>query len=195
MIVGMPRSGTTWAFNVVRLAMGARVGRELWLSFVISNKLAKHELVKVHGYGAGATDEKIVLSYRSLVDLAASRARMGWPHDLETIRADVKNFRLWQAAGAAICFSYEAMIVNPPQMALALLLAVGIDVTRQEAAEISEEVDDLPDWSGRGSSRFAHDSQTFMHSDHRKAGGRVGNRDGLDPAIAAAIEAEGWVLP
>lgn len=175
--------------------MGARVGRDLWLSFAIANKSAKHELVKVHGWGAPVTDEKIVLSYRDPVDIAASRARMGWPHDLETIRDDIKHFRRWQNAGSAICFNYDSMILDPAQMALDLLLSLGIDSAKPEATRIADAVDAIPDWDGIGKTTALHERYTFMHVGHRAAGGKPGNRDGLDPEIARQIEAEGWVLP
>ncbi len=195
-IAGMPRSGTTWAFNVVRLAMRARTGDKLRVAFGRSKIDCDHELVKVHGWGKGPKGQ-IVLSYRNPVDIAASRARMGWPHDLETIRRDVCNFRKWQDDNPCFVFAYEAMVLDKPQMAHAMLLAIGIDVEKTEAVTICAEVDAIPDWDGTNPANktMPHEAMTMMHHDHRRHGGRVGNRDGLDPAIAAAIEAEGWVLP
>ena len=176
--------------------MESRVGDQLSSGW---RQVADNEyyLIKGHKYTALTADCSAILSYRDPVDTAASMARMGWPHGVEAVRHNIMQFREWYAHDPCFCFAYEAMVADPTRMALALLLSLGIDVTKAEAVMICLEVDAISDWDGTSNQddEWSHEAGTLMHVEHRKHGGRVGNRDGLDPAIAAEIEAEGWVLP
>lgn len=177
---GMPRSGSTWLFNVARLLLERQEPITSGWIDDLEQPLPKRVLVKVH-MPNDALGGTILTCHRDLRDVAASVQAMGWAEG-RALLDWVMNARLaydYWSARAALDLSYERIIGEPEASGRALAAALGVpfEIGVLEAADLPSPTDH-------------RDPITNLHPNHRNDG-RAGRwRDQLDPELARAIGAQ-----
>ena len=186
---GMRRSGSTWLYNVVRMACGGAAGR-VWAGFEDTFEPidVDHRVVKAHAFDVawvfGA--DRVFGSIRDLRDVAASAVRRGLvPPTVEKVvrwlfRTAIEEHEAWEGYCNAIV-RYEDMIVD--KVAAARAVIDGLDLGDNVDAEaIVKGVDALP-MPGR-----IVNPVTLLHHDHFTDGGVGTFTKTLCPEIVAAID-------
>jgi hypothetical protein len=128
---GSSRSGSTWQYNVLRIAHILRriPAHCAWVQDYNSVSQEAVHIIKLHEPNESLFAENIVTSYRDLRDVIVSARRVGWPfHSSE----DVANFvdyyiSMFERWKPVSCYSmrYEDMIAEPEKTAEDMLRSGG----------------------------------------------------------------------
>jgi len=171
---GVPRSGSTWLFNAVRL-LCERSGVSTYADWADSYQPEEHaardiHLVKLHKPEQSTFPYHcLVTTDRDLVERIASLIRMGWvKKDVRAIRSAVEE----QAGLHAYWLERTHLeidhgeIINDPVAALSRLVDL-LDLQRADGwlAEIARELAELPNADPVVNS-FGHDATTLLHAGH-----------------------------
>ena len=130
-VAGIKRSGSTWMFNVARIAMGhaglsPQVGEyDLWRRRPDADLLIKSH--RWHANMAEAADV-ILSSTRPIDEIRSSLARFyGRPpsgREMKTLR---RHHRRWERV-AGYSLRYECLLANPRHEVFRIVSALGLDV-------------------------------------------------------------------
>lgn len=196
---GMPRSASTWSFNVALgllkpLAPAGGVYSaydESMVRFLESVPPATaHALVKcheldAHGRALAQTGTaKVIYTWRDPADAVASCMRM-FSHDFGTalacVEASLDLYAFHQRCGTALILDYERIVVDPlaavQRIAAFLELDERSDAIRAVTEETSlprmkEKAEALPDEAHLiALCGFPHDPETLLHPHHIRDGG------------------------
>jgi hypothetical protein len=197
---GMPRSGSTWFYNLTRLCLlesGKQI-RSGWIEDEVP--LRRHSertlLIKLHDYEVllPRVADWVIYSYRDVRDVLASIERMwGRPPSIDVVRDLLRDDGRWCRA-ATFTARYEDMMVDQLSVASALRGHLGLDPEGTE--ECVERLNELtPPARESGTPTTSYAADTLLHPGHR-TDGRVGSwRGALDPDLVSAIDREfGWWL-
>ncbi len=206
----MPRSASTWSFNVViallrRLDPLAQVHSgydESMVHFLESvPPEAAHAVVKCHqlddrGRALAQTGEaKVIYTWRDPADAVASGMRM-FSHDFGTalwcVVASLELYRLHRRSGVALMLDYDGIVADSLAMvqriAAFLDLDEGSDAVRMvmeetALARMREKADSLPDEAQLiALCGFPHDPETLLHPNHIRDGSSGYGRELLSAA-------------
>ncbi len=194
----MPRSGSTWLYNVARLALQAQHGATAVAAGWIGDRgrlpTAPVQLLKVHDFDAGlaAGAWRVLWSYRDLRDVLASLQRkFGTPATLAGADHFVAQHGLWQPL-AVHAMRYESMLQDPEAEVRAVCRALEVDPVHADAVL-------------RGSQGLGYDSDgprndtyhetTLYHRGHVTDGRHGAWRGTLPRELAAALAQRhaGWL--
>jgi hypothetical protein len=191
---GMPRSGSTWLYNALRLLLLRRHGGpgELacaWVGDLHKMPPAECRLVKLHEFDATLAAQAgfVVWSYRDLRDALASQFRkFGTPPTLGLADYLIAQDARWQARADHV-MRYEDMLADPAAEVLRLAQSLGmVDVGPHEAATLADALSTLS-YDSDGPRNGAYNELTLLHRGH-VTDGRAGSwPNGLPAALEREI--------
>ncbi len=196
---GMPRSGSTWLYNALRLLLRQRFPRpgELACGWVGDlDRIAADapcRLVKIHEWDEGLAAQAafVAWSYRDLRDAMASQHRkFGGALSLAFADYLVRQDARWTARADHV-MRYEDMRADPQRELARLATALSLDGVDLPALRC--ELDGLS-YDSEGPRNAAYHELTLLHRGH-VTDGRVGSwRNGMPAALAQQIVSahDGW---
>ncbi len=139
---GMRRSGSTWLYNLVRLALNAKgCFEDNWRISVPANVVKTHKFSPIFLFGA----DKVVLSHRDLRDVAASAVRRRLIESTPAatvrylLRALLDEYQTW-VPFAAYDMNFERMMADKAAEAQAIFAALGIDAVPEVVCGLVEHL-------------------------------------------------------
>ena len=190
---GIPRSGSTWLYNAVRLLLsaGGHEGLEAaWIEDYDRDSPAAIHLVKLHEPAPALLEKSslVLTSRRDLRDIACSVRRMNWAKSDEELLAFlegvVAQHRYW-AAEAAHEMVYEAMVADRLAALAGIAKALGLAPNQQALGEVAQQIDRLEHSPGSGD---AYDKLSLLHHAHRGRGDVSVYPGELSATVARRIE-------
>ena len=174
-VAGVPRSGSTWVYNAIRL-LCQKAGKNLYSTWVSDYKPQEHDkyavhLVKLHNREDLSFEyTHLFTTHRDLTERLASILRMGWlQDDPDKIRAAANGHAKLHAYWAALS-DFEAQydeIMNAPEVVLGqLALCLGLNLPATVFSEVARTLAVLPT-PERGENASGHDKETLLHVGHR----------------------------
>lgn len=188
---GIPRSGSTWLYNAVRM-IHHFAGIEYqagWIGEYQRGGNAPVHIIKVHEptsrfVGAQAI---VLTTRRDLRSIARSLLRMGWAHTSDdTMSALVRTCEMhayWNSR-TSYEIAYEELLGNQALHVEAIARTCGIAIARKDAMDIVKAIDGLIEPSSGG-----HDRETLLHPGHC-SDRRDGPWSSLTGELASRIERE-----
>jgi hypothetical protein len=192
---GMPRSASTWSFNVaVRLLRETQPGRvhggydESTLAFLIRlPRGARHAVLKCHGldeFGralASSRTARVIYTWREPADAVASAMRMfSWDFDraYASIEGSLCLYEFHRETRNVLIVDYSE-IVDAPAVAIErvadyLELDVSRDLLRDVARATSIDEMRAKAESIEGVDVMSHDPESLLHPGHIRHGGSYG---------------------
>jgi hypothetical protein len=199
---GMPRSGSTWLFNAVRLLLKNAGAPDLAGGYVgQSEELLTHRtaIIKLHPFNPelAARADVILTTHRDLRDVSASMQRhYQRPYSAVDMNEWVRSQVRW-AQVAAYDLHYENILVDKLTEIKNIAAALKLPLATLEALPyetIAQEIDGQK-FKRRFSESTAYDAVNLLHEGHI-TDGRHGSWEGiLSGPCLAAIEKEfrGWM--
>lgn len=187
---GMPRSGSTWLYNLLRLLLKRQQAEDGsffsgWHAARQAGRQDSLELLKLHKFDAALAAEAsfVAYSFRDPRDaLASARRKFGTPLELQWLEDCIAHHQAWTAVADHV-LRYEAMLQDPGQQARALAGRLGMPATEAERA--CAEIGHLSYESAGSRNEQFHDVNLF-HRNHRTSDGRPGRwREELPAALLA----------
>jgi hypothetical protein len=196
---GMPRSASTWSFNVVlALLRNLQPDREVYADYEerIGHFLervpatAAHAVVKCHQLDprgremAHAGAARVIYTWRDPVDAVASCMRM-FDHDFDTaldaVRPSLELLSFHRRHGTALILHYESITAAEVDAVKRIATYLGLDEHSQAVHEVRRETcidrmkqrsESLPDEAELiALTGFPHDPRTLLHPNHIRHGG------------------------
>ena len=188
---GIPRSGSTWLFNVARLILERDIPGGVygaWLDDYAPGADKPIHVIKLHGPADALLDADVILSSRrDLRDIAASAVLMGWCKSTDEILrfADsaLSGHEIW-SAHATVELAYEDIVGRPAQCVAAVGSALAVALDEGGYDEILNAVESLQ----TPTQRADYDPETLLHPGHRRNGGVGYYGSVLTSAAVQAIE-------
>ncbi|MFC4671072.1 hypothetical protein ACFO5X_21160 [Seohaeicola nanhaiensis] len=178
LVAGVPRSGSTWAFNAARRLLGQAPGglHAAWVADRDPHHPARTHLVKAHQPGeVDFAPDLVLTTRRAAEECLASLIRMGWLADDPAAirRAWVHHNRLYTSwkARSDHEISYAGMIADPARELTRLAAALEVDLSAQDAGRIAAELAAM-----EAPETGTYDPETLLHPGHRAAPGAAGRR-------------------
>jgi hypothetical protein len=137
---GMGRSGSTLLFNMARLILEEKWGKELvsgWQDDIPGWRFGKYYLVKTHRLSLWrrAKPEYIFFSYRDVrTAMVSGRKFWGIPYSLETAKTYIKEWKIAKRR-ANLIISYEDLVSWPNRVVQKIAKILGIDTDSDTIAE------------------------------------------------------------
>lgn len=197
---GMPRSASTWSFNVVTALLRAGGGsiygayNEDVAQFLASAEpSARHLVLKCHSLDsvgralAASGAAKVLYTWRRLSDTVASFMRMfsvDFDHALAVTRDSLQLYEFHRRSGNAVILSYEEIIAAPADAVRRIDRYLGLD-SGAETVETVRTVNTLDRMRDRADAlerrenqarliqleRTAYDPETLLNIKHIRDGG------------------------
>lgn len=167
LVAGVPRSGSTWCFNALRLLLrqNSQDVYAAWCRDYDSENMASWHLIKAHKPEEVQFEPThIVTSYRDICESIASLVRMGWVKAeplsiIEAAKRQTALYRYWKDL-SNFEVSYDDMLAQPENVIAELADTLGLPATG--AGEIAAELSTMsPPDSG------SYDTTTLLHPKHR----------------------------
>lgn len=189
---GMPRSGSTWLYNALRLMLVQRfpAPEDLvcgWVGDI--GRLptdAACRLLKIHEWDADlvAQADFVAWSYRDLRDAMASQHRkFGGALSLTFADYLVRQDARWLSRADHV-MRYEDMLIDPQRELIRLSQALALPGV--DPAALQQELDGLS-YDSDGPRNGTYHERTLLHRDHR-TDGRAGSwRNGMPVDLAQQI--------
>jgi hypothetical protein len=166
---GMPRSASTWLYNVVRLVLISKIGSENvncgWIDDVSLCSEKEYTLVKIHNFDPDLVKkaDKIVYSFRDVRDAMASMQRkFAVAPSLQEADSFIEQYELW-VKHADYAMKYESMIECEKREIERIAASIGMaDV---DAEGIMRQLSGLSYESG-GNASGAYNKENLYHKGH-----------------------------
>lgn len=173
LIAGVPRSGSTWLYNVARMLL-ERVGpvHGYWIDdYREAGSPPTPDdgtlLIKLHEFEQPLADaaDVVLTSRRDLVEIAASADRLGWAKTDDELTAFIDGVvwkhEAWRAV-SAYELAFERLARDAESEVLAIAEIIGVQITPADAEAIARQV---------ASQRFdgdkgTYDPRTLLHPRH-----------------------------
>lgn len=198
---GMPRSASTWMYNVTRLLMANQpdIASDFsygWIGDWEKLPKKRYMLIKVHSFSPDLVNAStaIFYSYRDIRDAIASQQRkFGGIPDLGWANHYVKLHEDWMQV-ADYALKYEDMLEDKERIIRAMIDALHhkgiIAYTSSDhetlPAAIIDELDTLK-YESEGDRNAMYNEKNLFHKGHITDGRYGAWKDSLDPALAAEI--------
>jgi hypothetical protein len=213
---GMPRSASTWSFNVVvELLRRSEPGAELYTGYDESvahflesaPPTATHIVLKCHkldphGRALGQTaTARMIYTWRDPADAAVSSMRMfgyDFEHSLAEIESSLKLSLLHRRWGTTLMMSYRELTEAPVEAVERVSAYLGLernsDVVSAVARDTSfdrmkEKQLEIADEALIQTGRVAYDRETLLHRGHIRHGGSGYGSEALTPGQLRQCEA------
>lgn len=192
---GIPRSGSTWLFNAMRLLL-LGVAPDLESGWVDDEDLIRSQktrLIKLHHPDPQLIHKAdfVAISHRDLRDILCSLESVGWITDIRPMEYWARTVRrqheVW-AQFANIDLAYEDIISSPDDVLVRLDRAIrqrsGMPESSAETlTTIASELQTLR----QSASKSEHDPITLLHWNHQTDGRSGRWRSQLDPHVAQQV--------
>jgi len=177
---GMPRSGSTWLYNAIRLNIEMRPELAGNVSYGWIGDWAKIEkrqrvLLKVHDFDRRLVDsaESIFYSYRDVRDAVASYQRkFGAPATIELAASFIQNHESWMKE-ATFIMRYEDMIQAPLSVVTGIREYVEETLVSQGSAGSNPAADKLVlqqigelEYNSKGATNNVYNETNLLHKGH-----------------------------
>jgi Sulfotransferase domain len=188
---GMPRSGSTWLFNAIRLILRQRNHEtgdlaSCWIADLSKLPMTSQRLVKLHNYHADLSDkaEFVAYSYRDIRDaLASSFRKFGTQPTLDLADHYISQHQLW-IARADYVMRYEHMQEDPKRELDRIAEALGVEGI--DATQIDSELNSLS-YESMGHKNGTYNEVTLFHHGHITDGRKGSWHRGLSVALEREI--------
>jgi hypothetical protein len=195
---GMPRSGSTWLYNLTRLILDDNLtSKEYWSGWIDdfhgdAASASGLSLIKIHEFDAdlAASAAAIVYSYRDIRDVLASSQRMwGTPPSVQTAEALVAQFERWIAV-CSIALRYDELVACPENAVRRVAAALGFKVDPHSLIGRLHELS----FESPGRSACDYHRINLYHRNHVTHGGHGTWQGTVDPRLIEEVEARfaGW---
>ncbi|NKX30071.1 hypothetical protein HGE68_09350 [Rhodobacteraceae bacterium R_SAG6] len=174
-VAGVPRSGSTWVYNAIRL-LTQKAKLKLYASWVADYTPQEHKDIPIHLVKLHNREDlnfpytHVITTYRDLSERIASILRMGWlPDEPSEIRAAAEGHAHLHAYWATLSdfeVQYEEVLSAPEIVLAQLAQCLDISLPAAEFVAIARKLKDLPAPVANVSSS-GHDKETLMHPGHR----------------------------
>ncbi len=163
---GMPRSGSTLLFNIIREILATKYdGKEVsscWITDIKYQKYSKVYLIKTHYVGRFLKmfGNEIFYTYRDIRTAAVSRnKRFNEEINMNMFDEYIKQYEYSKKIGA-LCIRYEDFIENKPTWIAKIAEKLSIDIDIQTITEKVESIKPPKKKSG------GHEKSTLLHAGH-----------------------------
>jgi hypothetical protein len=189
---GMPRSGSTWLYNAMRIILKSDIGIDLgagWIQDI--EKFKDHEtiLLKLHGYIPNLASKAtfVAYSYRDLRDVMASiKRKFNTSPSMAIARQYLEDDAKWRQC-ALFAMKYEDMMDEPQNVDENLQKALGIYWF--ESASICHEIGTL-NYSSSEDKNDVYNNENLLHAGHITNGKHGSWKGELDPEFVLELETE-----
>lgn len=190
---GMPRSGSTYLYNIVRACCEEKYGTDFACGWIGDfHKWDKHQayLVKAHGTSPFLRKrcQVIFYSYRDVRDtMVSAHRKFQTPMSLAYCRTVIADdLRSKQDADCIV--KYEEMIARPEQTVQQVAQTLGVDVTPEEILK------NVPGAFDEGAENERYNEVTLLHGKHGTGTESGSWRNVMDPELQQQINREfaGW---
>ena len=185
---GMPRSGSTLLYNIVRLCLEQMYGEELlsgWISDIRKAPMRPVCLIKAHNVGLlNLRAKELFYSYRDIRDaLVSAQRKFGTDPSLELCRSWIKEDQMARKYASAV-FRYEEFTVDQQGAIerVAEILNTSID--------ISAVLEAIPGAGKDGVVSNGYDKETLLHGSHGTNTGQGDWRTEIDKKLVDDINTE-----
>ena len=193
---GMPRSGSTWLFNVIRILLenSNYYSSKFSAGWIDDVDLSEsNALVKIHNFDEKLTTESdlIFYSYRDLRDAIASAYRkFNRKPSLDYATFLIEQDAMWKAK-ASFVMRYESMLADP-QLIIAEVSKT-LNINDVSADNVIQKVNALS-YNSSGDKNGTYNKSNLYHQGHKTNGAYRSWEDGLDESLANRIylEFESW---
>lgn len=188
---GMPRSGSTWLYNAMRLLLRANwPGPDAiepgWIGDLDAASMHPRRLVKLHEHHPVLVEQAtfIAYSFRDLRDAMASAVRkFGRSPDLGHADHLVRQDALWKACAHHV-MRYEDMLADP--LAELARIAQGMGIEGIDLPSVLSDLNRL-NYDAPGARNGVYHRENLLHQGHI-TDGRVGSWiNSIDAAVERAI--------
>jgi hypothetical protein len=192
---GMPRSGSTWQFNALRLLL-ASSGQDIysfWIEDWDSEK-ARHAqtlLVKIHEISPflAWASWRCFTCHRDLRDIAVSAADLaradGYEVDIVPLMQETRKAHEFWSRQSVLDIPYEQVVADPEASLKELAAYIEIPVADVEVQRLCQTLASLSD--GDVPSGYPHNPVTLLHQQHFFDGTSGRYRGVLDDATEQRI--------
>jgi hypothetical protein len=192
---GMPRSGSTWQFNALRLLLESS-GQGVYSFWIedLDREKARHArtlLVKIHeiSYVLANASWRCFTCHRDLRDVAVSAADLaradGYEVDLlPMMQANRKAHEFWSRQ-SVLDTPYEQMVFDPEGILKKLAACIDIPIAEVGVQRLCQSLASLSD--GDVPSGYPHNPVTLLHQQHFFDGTSGRHRGVLDDAMEQRI--------
>lgn len=188
---GIPRSGSTWLYNAVRLSLEAADGGEVygtWVADYDPATAASCHVIKIHDPcpQLAAAADRVLTSRRDLRDVAASVRARGWARTddelIEFLKHVVEIHGFWKARSIYEVV-YERMIDHRPQVIAEVAEVLGLALARDRVIRVDEQIRRLRhDDAGQ-----PYDKVSLLHRGHVGPGRPGAYAEVLDQRLVRRI--------
>jgi hypothetical protein len=199
----MPRSGSTWQFNALRLLLESS-GQDIyscWIEDWDSGK-ARHAqavLVKIHEMSPmlAWASWRCFTCHRDLRDIAVSAADLarvdGYEVDIVPLMQENRRAHEFWSRQSVLDTPYEQIVDHPGAVLKELAASIDLPIMEDELQRICQLLASLPD--GDVPSGYPHNPVTLLHRKHFFAGTSGRYRGVLDDATERQIldENRAWM--
>lgn len=190
---GMPRSGSTWLYNAVRLAFvlsGNRVEAG-WIHDYINFRKKGIVILKTHFHPSPTPPDFCFYSYRDVRDVIASFKRQsGRLYSFVKVKQIISLFEYWRDI-ADFSMKYESMMRNPDEVVEILLSTLNINLPVKQVLDEIDKLESPPKvqrWN-------LYNKENLLHPGHITNGGSNTWKD-IDPSLIHRVEKtfESWFI-
>ena len=171
LIAGMPRSGSTWQFNAARLILSRKYPAIFsgWCADYDPARKEPVHLVKIHTPEQLRFEYSLVLTTRrDLLECIESSKRMGWLKDdnfFIQVLMQVHLYNYWNDR-TALETDYLTIKNNPVKAILDISGILEVELSVDEASEISDRIDDITPPDPDAIKPHVYDKVTLLHPKH-----------------------------
>lgn len=187
---GMPRSGSTWLYNVARLILEANFTEsECWCGWIEdfrARTARRVNLVKLHEFDdrMAAMADTILYCYRDVRDVLASYDRMwGTPPTVEAAEGLLRQFDRWMEVQTCVV-RYDELVGRPERVIAIIAKSLGFQV---DTHHLTRRLADLS-FQSSGSRSDEYHKVNLYHPKHTTHGGHATWHGKIDPRVIAEIE-------
>jgi len=192
---GMPRSGSTWQFNALRLLLESS-GQGIY-SFWIEDwdsekaRYARTLLVKIHEISPVLAEAswRCFTCHRDLRDVAVSAADLaradGYEVDIVPLTQETRKTHEFWCRESVLDTPYEQLVADPEAILKELAACIEIPIAEVEVQRLCQSLVSLSD--GDVPSGYPHNPVTLLHQQHFFNGTPGRHRGALDDAMEQRI--------
>jgi hypothetical protein len=195
---GMPRSGSTWLYNAVRLLIASKTGSADfsagWIEDFDAMLKAQRMLLKIHDFDESWSKQSslILYSFRDVRDVLASMNRkFGVTPTFQRAKKFIENDVKWRSV-SLYNLRYETMLGAPKSIIedLSGVLAIACD-----SDAILSKLNSL-DYNDSGPKNDRYHMTNLLHKNHITDGRPGSWKNSLDETVVKEIEQtfRGWFL-
>jgi len=189
---GMPRSGSTWVFNAIRLLLlevkSADDVYGAWVDMYVPSHPGRYHVVKTHRFVSSLANSawRVFTSRRDLRDIGASLVLKGWASRrslIPTLDSAVRSHSAWRPYSACEMV-YEELVASPIEQLARIAATLDIEPSPDLLQRVQTRLDSLEPVGGVPPEQ----SPNLLHPGHRQRGECGYYLEVLDKELIRKIE-------